>query len=249
MHPPIPLLSIVVGGLTAAFAAEPLPPPLLDLRQPERPPVLGTWAFAEGRATLRIESTAALQLSTNQFQVDGKSVIPLADHQPLGSFNPGLNLLEIPLPAKAQRGKVLCKIGAASEAKPDGELIVNLMVDILPRDAWASLSKHAKNGQLFINPAYKEFKAWANGHDLPSLPVPPTELILYYFGKPGGPSEAPPPARFIIYERAAPDPLPVIEVMASPNVTKIIVPPGFLQQVPDSAAAQALLLKHLTLLP
>ena len=53
----------------------------------------------------------------------------------------------------------------------------------------------------------------------------------------------------IIFERDQPDAFPVIEVLTSPEVTKILLPPGFLSDLPNSATAQALLLKHLKLLP
>ena len=60
--------------------------------------------------------------------------------------------------------------------------------------------------------------------------------------------EVPMEAKFIIYERESPDPLPVIEVISGKASTTILLPPGFLGSLPASVPAQALLLKHLQLL-
>lgn len=246
----IPLLLTLLACQCGAFATDALlPPPRLDLRLQEKPPQLSTWAFAQGTARVDIETKDTLELITRQFQVDGKTAISLSAPLPLSPLISGLNQLEVPMPAKAQRGHILCKIFTVTDAQPDGKLLANLLVNILPPDAWVSLSKQAESGQVFIDPSLTDFKSWATDNGIPSLAVPPANPFLYHFGKPSPPPESPPPARFIIFERDTPDPLPVIEVINSPTLTKIILPPGFLQQLPHSAPSQALLLKHLNLLP
>ena len=219
--------------------------PLVDLRVAAEALRLSTWAHAGGKAAIRIESPESLTLTCDIYQVDGKTVISLARGVVLDSLTPGANLLEIPLPEKSQRGKLLLKIAST----PAGKLIANLFVDILPKDAWDSLSKHAENGKVFIDPSLKNLASWAQSHAIPSTPVTSETPAEYYFGKPTGNPNAPPPGRFIIFERETPDAFPVIEVITAPEVTKILLPPGFLENFPTSATAQALLLKHLKLLP
>lgn len=186
----------------------------------------------------------SLDLNSDSYQVDGKTVISLIRGQALNSLTPGANLLEIPLPEKSQRGKLLFKIASA----PDGKLITNVIVDILAKDAWDGLSKFAMDGKVFIDPTYKTFASWAQSHAIPSTLLTPEKSVEYYFGKPTGNPNAPPPGRYVVYEREAPDAFPVIEVIIFPEITKVLLPPGFLENMPDSATAQALLLKHLKLL-
>jgi len=243
-----PIFAMLGAVLVSAAAEPPVPPPLLDLRNPGKPPLLSTWAFAGGKAVLKIECPSKTGLVVRQFQVNGNIVAPIAGPPPPGPLKPGLNFLEIPMPATSKRGRVLCKIGTVSKSNPDGTLVANLMVDILPENAWASLAKHAGNGRVFIDPEYGKFRIWADEHGIRSRPVSSDPPIGYHFGKPPVLADAPAEPLFIVFERAASDTLPVIEVISGSNVTKIILPPGFLEQIPDSASAQALLLKHLGLL-
>lgn len=222
-----------------------LPLPIVDLRIAGNPPLLTAWASAAGKTAIRLEVLEPSELTGEAYQVDGGVVIPINRSINLPPVKPGSNLLEIPLPEKSDHGKVLFKIASS----PDGKLIANLIVDILPADAWDSLSKQAKEGKVSIDPTLKVFWAWADSHGIPSTQVQPDRPVEYCFWKPAGNSNAPPPGRFIIFERDAPDAFPVIEVLTSPDVTKILLPPGFLASLPDSATAQALLLKHLKLLP
>ncbi len=227
------------------IAREEFPAPFVDMRVTAEAPRLTAWAHAGGKAAIRIEAPESLDLTCDIYQVDGKTVIALARGVALDSLSPGANLLEIPLPEKSQRGKLLLKIAAT----PAGKLIANLFVDILPKDAWDSLSKHAKDGKVFIDPTLKIFASWAQSHAIPSTPLTSEKPAEYHFAKPTGNPNAPSPGRFIIYEREAPDAFPLIEVLIFPEITKILLPPGFLGNLPDSATAQALLLKHLKLLP
>ena len=219
--------------------------PTVDLRNPGKTPLLSTWAPAGGKAALQLEAPDALDLNCEIYQVDGRTVISLASGVALDSLKPGANRLEIQLPEKSVRGKLLFKIASAADGKP----VANLMVDILPKDAWDSLSKLAKGGKVSIDPTLKAFQSWAASHDISGTEATPRNPVEYHFGKPDGNPDSPPPGRFVIFERDAPDAFPVIEVLTFPGFTKILLPPGFLASLPDSATAQALLLKHLQLLP
>lgn len=225
-------------------AAQP-PTPTVDLRDSAKTPLLAAWAHAGGKAVLKLESPGKLQISCDIYQIDGAAALPIIHGLALPPLEPGANLLEIPIPEKSERGKLLVKIAST----PDGELIANLMVNLLPKDAWDSFSKHAKDGKVSIDPALKAFKSWAASHDIPATEATTENPADYYFGKPAGNANSPSPGRFVIFERDAPDVFPVIEVLTFPEVTKILLPPGFLENLPESATAQALLLKHLNLLP
>ncbi|MEY3898126.1 MAG: hypothetical protein RLZZ214_3647 [Verrucomicrobiota bacterium] len=234
-----------IGICLAMIAMAEMPLPSVDLRVSEKAPLLTTWAHAGGKATLQLETTDAQPLTYDVYQVDGRSVIPVSRDLVLDELKPGANRLEIPLPEKSERGKLLFKISASTK----DDLIAKLTVDILPKDALDSLSKQSKQGQVWIEPKFKEFHAWAATHGISSTAPTSGKPVEFHFGKPTGNPNLPPPGRVLIYERDQPDAFPVIEVISSPEVTKILLPPGFLSDVPNSATAQALLLKHLKLLP
>ncbi|MEO8616621.1 MAG: hypothetical protein ABI600_15870 [Luteolibacter sp.] len=222
-----------------------MPLPSLDLRVSEKAPLLTTWAHAGGKAAIQLEAAKTQALTCDIYQVDGSSVIPISRDIVLDELKPGANRLEIPLPEKSERGKLLFKITASAGSK----LLVNLMVDILPKDALDSLVKQSKQGRVWIDPKLKVFHAWAASQSITSTEPPSGKPVEFYFGKPTGNTNPPPLGRVFIYERDPPDAFPFIEVITSPEVTKILLPPGFLSGLPNSATAQALLLKHLKLLP
>lgn len=237
------ILSIAICLPMVAMAEMPLP--YVDLRVSEKPPLLTTWAHAGGKAAIQMEAAEAQPLTCDIYQVDGRSAIPISRDIVLDELKPGANRLEIPLPEKSERGKLLFKITASTEDK----LIANLMVDILPKDALDSLAKPSKQGRVWIDPQLKVFHAWAASHCISSTEPASGKPVEFHFGKPTGNPNLPPPGRVIIFERDQPDAFPVIEVITSPEVAKILLPPGFLSDLPNSATAQALLLKHLKLLP
>lgn len=236
-------LSIGLCLPIAAVAEMPLPS--VDLRVSEKTPLLTTWAHAGGKTTLQIEAAEAWPFTCDVYQVDGRSLIPISRDIPLNSLKPGTNRLEIPLPETSERGKLLFKISTSTK----DQFIVELMVDILPKDALDSLVKQSKQGQVWIDPQLKVFHAWAASHGISSTAPTSAKPVEFHFGKSTGNPNLPPPGRVLIFERDQPDAFPVIEVLTSPEVTKILLPPGFLSDVPNSATAQALLLKHLRLLP
>ncbi len=237
------LLSIALCLPMIAVAEMPLPS--VDLRVSEKAPLLTTWAHAGGKAAIQLEAAEAQSLTCDIYQVDGRSVIPISRDIVLDELKPGANRLEIPLPEKSERGKLLFKITASTEAK----LLANLMVDILPKDALDSLAKQSKQGRVWIAPELKVFQTWAASHGVSSTAPTSGKPVEFHFGKPTGSPNLPPPGRVLIYERDQPDAFPVIEVLTAPEVTKILLPPGFLSDVPNSATAQALLLRYLKLLP
>ena len=237
-------ISLIVLCLPVIAVAE-IPLPSVDLRHSEKPPLLATWAHAGGKAAIQMEAPEALALGCDIYQVDGRGAIPISRGIVLERLEPGANRLEIPLPAKAERGKLLFKITIPTEAG----LLANLMVDILPEDALDSLAKQAEQGRVWIDPQLKPFRAWASSRGISSTQPATGKPVEFHFGKPAGDPNLPPPGRVLIFERDQPDAFPVIEVLASPEVTKVLLPPGFLSGIPDSATAQALLLKHLKLLP
>jgi hypothetical protein len=222
-----------------------MPVPSMDLRVSGKAPLLTTWAHAGGKAAIQLEAAEAQPLTCDVYQVDGRSVIPISRDVALDELKPGINRLEIPLPEKSEGGKLLFKITASTEAK----ILANLMVDILPKDALDSLVKPSKQGRVWIDPQLKAFHAWAASHGIASTAPTSGKPVEFHFGKPAGSPNLPPPGRVLILERDQPDAFPVIEVLTSPEVTKILLPPGFLSDVRNSATAQALLLKHLKLLP
>lgn len=237
------ILSIALCLPLIAMAEIPLP--TVDLRAFEKPLLLTTWAHAGGKATILLESADALSLDCDVYQVDGRSVISLSRDFALADLKPGANRLEIPIPERSERGKLLFKIAASTEAK----ILANLMVDILPKDALDSLAKQSKQGEVWIDPKLKDFHAWASSHGISSTAPTTGKPTSFHFGKPAGNPNLPPPGRVLIYERDQPDAFPFIEVITSPDGTKILLPPGFLSDVPHSATAEALMLKHLNLLP
>lgn len=222
-----------------------MPLPSLDLRVSEKPPLLITWAHAGGKALIQVEAPETAALGCNIYQVDGRSAIPISRDIVLDELKPGANRLEIPLPEKAERGKILFKISDTTEDK----LLANLMVDILPKDALHSLAKQSKQGRVWIAPELKVFHAWAASHDISSTEPTSGKPVEFHFGKPAGNPNLPPPGRVLICERDQSDAFSVIEVLTSPEVTKILLPHDFLTDLPNSATAQALLLKYLKLLP
>ena len=222
-----------------------MPLPSVDLRVSEKAPLLTTWAHAGGKVAIQLEAAGALALTCDIYQVDGRSAIPISRDIVLDELKPGANRLEIPLPEKSERGKLLFKITASIK----DESIANLMVDILPKDALDSLVKQSKQGQIWIDPSLKVFHAWAASHGVSSTAPSSGKPVEFHFGKPTGNPKLPLLGRVFIYERDQPDAFPVIEVLITPEVTKILTPPGFLSDLPNSATAQALLLKHLKLLP
>jgi hypothetical protein len=222
-----------------------MPFPSVDLRVSEEPPLLTTWAHAGGKVVIQVEAPEAAALSCDIYQVDGRSTIPISRDILPDELKPGANRLEIPLPAKSERGKLLFKISNSTTAK----LLASLMVDILPKDALDSLAKQSKQGRVWIDPQLKVFHAWAASHGIASTEPTPEKPVEFHFGKPAGSPNLPPPGRVIIFERDQPDAFPVIEVITFPEVTKILLPPGFLEMFPTSATAQALLLRHMHLLP
>jgi hypothetical protein len=219
--------------------------PSVDLRVSKEPPLLATWAHARGKAAIRFETPDARSLACDIYQVDGRSVIPMAREVALDGLEAGANRLEIPLPEKSERGKLLFKISDST----DKELLANLMVDILPEDALDSLAKQSRQGRVWIDPQLKSFRAWALSRGVSSNPPVSGKPVEFHFGKPVGNPNLPSPGRVLVFERDQPDAFPVIEVASSPEVTKILLPPGFLSEVPNSATAQALLLRHLHFLP
>jgi hypothetical protein len=237
------ILSIVLFLPMIAMAEIPLPS--IDLRILEKPPLLTTWAHAGGKVAIQLESSDAQPLTCDIYQVDGRIVIPISREVALTDLKPGANRLEIPLPEKSERGKLLFKITASAEAK----LLADLMVDILPKDALDSLAKQSKQGQVWIDPQLKDFHAWAKSQGISSTSPTSGKPIAFHFGKPLGNPNPPLPGRVLIYERDQPDALPIIEVIISPDFSKILLPPGFLADVPHSAVAEALMLRHLHLLP
>jgi hypothetical protein len=239
------LITIALALWIPWVSAAGLPTPTVDLRDPAETPPLATWAHAGGTAALKLESPRNLDLVCDIYQIDRGAALPIARGLALPPLKPGDNLLQIPLPKTSERGKLLLKIISS----PDGKPISNLMVDILPKDAWDSLSKCARDGKVFIDPSLRTFKTWAASHDIPASEATPEKTAEYYFGKPAAHPDSPQPGRFVIFERDAPDAFPVIEVLTFPGVTKIVLPPGFLETLPGSATAQALLLKSLNLLP
>lgn len=243
MHLPT-CIGTLIACLPLTAIAE-LPLPSVDLRIPADAPKLTTWAHPGETAAIHIESPASLDLTCDIYQIDGNIVIPISRNQILPPLIPGANLLKIPLPEKSERGKILFKIVSA----PEGTTIASLITNILPKDAWASLSNHAKAGNVFIDPSLKAFKAWAASHDIPSTAITPERQTAYFFGKPAENPNTPPPGRFIIFESKDTGAIPTIETLTTPEFTKIILPPGFLENLPDSATAQALLLKHLFPVP
>ncbi|MCB1130429.1 MAG: hypothetical protein KDN05_04815 [Verrucomicrobiae bacterium] len=222
-----------------------VPLPTVDLRVPGNPPLLSTWAHAHGKAIVRIEAPGPMDMACDVYQVDGKSALVIARGVAIPSVVPGANQLEIPLPEPSARGRLLIKITSSG----DGNTLANLIVDILPEDAWASLTKHASAGGVYIDPSLKTFRTWAATHGVSKSAASPEKPVAFYFGKAAAAPGARPPGRYLIFERESPDALPVIEVLSFPEVTKILVPPGFLENLPDSATSQALLLRHLKLLP
>jgi hypothetical protein len=237
------ILSIAICLTVSAMAEMPLPS--VDLRVSEKAPLLTTWAHAGGKVVIQLESADTQPLTCDIYQVDGRSVIPISRGLVLDELKLGANRLEIPLPEKSERGKLLFKITASTET----QLLANLMVDILPKDALDSLAKQAKQGRVWMDPSLKAFHAWAASHGITSTAPSSGKPVELHFGKPSGNPNLPPPGRVLIYERDQPDAFPVIEVITSPDVTKILLPPGFLSDLPNSATAQAILLKHLKLLP
>ena len=219
--------------------------PSVDLRVSEKAPLLTTWAHAGGKVAIKLEAAGALSLTCAIYQVDGRSVIPISRGITLDDLKPGANRIEIPLPEKSERGKLLFKITASTKK----ELIANLMVNVLSKDAMDSLIKQSKEGRVWVDPKLTTFHAWALSHGISSTAPTSGKPVEFHFGKPTGDPNLPPPGRVIIFERDQPDSFPVIEVITSPDVTKIILPPGFLSDLPDSATAQALLLKYMKLLP
>ncbi len=238
-----PLLPIAICLPMIAMAEMPLPS--VDLRVSEKPPHLITWAHAGGKAVIQVEAPETLALGCDIYQVDGRSTIPISRDIVLDELKPGANRLEIPLPEKSERGKLLFKISDSNDAR----LLASLMVDILPKDALDSLVKQSKQGRVWIDPQLKVFHAWAASHGIASTEPTPESPVEFHFGKPDGNPDLPLPGRLIIFERDQPDALPVIEVITFPEVTKILLPSGFLEMLPTSATAQALLLRHLHLLP
>lgn len=240
------MLRILANALCLSMIAmAEMPVPSVDLRVSEKPPLLTTWAHAGGKAAIQLESVDVQPLTCDIYQVDGRSVIPISRDVALDELKPGANRLEIPLPEKSERGKLLFKITASNEDK----LLANLMVDILPKDALDSLAKQSKQGRVWIDPQLKAFHAWAGSHGISSTEPTSGKPVGFHFGKPAGNPNLPQPGRVIIYERDQTDAFPVIEVITSAEVTKILLPPGFLSDIPNSATAQALLLKRLKLLP
>ena len=237
------ILSIALCLPMIAVAEMPLPS--VDLRVSEKPPLFTTWAHAGGKVAIRMEAPEVIALTCDIYQVDGRSTIPISRDIVLDELKPGANRLEIPLPEKSERGKLLFKITATTDAK----LLANLMVDVLPKDALDSLAKQSKQGRVWIDPQLKVFHAWAASHGISSTEPTSGKPVEFHFGKPAGNPNLPPPGRVIIFERDQPDAFPVIEVITSPEVAKILLPPGFLEMLPTSATAEALLLRHMHLLP
>ena len=214
--------------------------PTVDLRAGLPVPLVSTWASAGGRALLKVEANAPTPLIYDSYQVEGKLTMPLGRKLPLAELKVGPNDLEIPMPEKLGHAKVLFKI-----ANAEGKLLVNLMVSVLPEDAWESLAKASAENKVGIDSGLKAFSAWAAAHRIQSRPGSTEKPVEYYFGKlPGNLTGV----KYAIYERDASEALPVVEVMTTESVTKIILPPGFLEQLPTSPTAQALLLKYLKLL-
>lgn len=196
------IISIVALALCLPLSATAhLMVPMVDLRNPGGTPLLSTWAHAGGKTALQIEAPSALELYCEIYQVDGQSVIVLAREVTLVALKPGANLLEIQLPEKSERGKLLFKIASTRDGKP----VVNAMVDILPKDAWQSLSKLANDGKVSIDPSLKIFQSWATSNHIPASSPKVGHPTEYYFGKPDGILGSPPPARYVIFERDAPD--------------------------------------------
>ncbi|MFT3990077.1 MAG: hypothetical protein QM680_01585 [Luteolibacter sp.] len=204
-------------------------------------PVPATWAHAGREAVLHLDSPSARELSCTIYQIQGALALPLVKDMPLPPLVSGVNTLKIPLPEAAKRGKLLCKITGG------GETVANLRVNLLPADAWDSLSRLAQDGKVFISPGCAAFLSWAADHSIPSHSACPA--TDFYFGKPAGNPDAPPPARTVIYELEADDSFPILEIRTTPAGTKILLPPGFFAALPDSPSAQAILLKSLRLLP
>ena len=227
------------------FAMAEMPLPAVDLRVSGNPPLLTTWAHAGGKAAIMIEAARNHPINCDIYQVDGRSAIPISRDVVLDELLPGANRLEIPIPGKSERGRLLIKITATTDAK----LLANLMVDILPKDALDSLAKQSQQGRVWIDPEFEAFHAWAASHGISSTKPAPGAPAVFHFGKPTGNPNLPPPGRVIVFERDQPDAFPVIEVITSPEVSKILLPPGFLDSLPTSATAEAILLRSMHLLP
>lgn len=234
------LIAATLLTLLPLVSAAQIPIPHANLAEPGPAPVLATWAAAGQSAPISLKSTAPLRLSHSIYQAAGPMLMPVSSKLPLPPLIPGENHVEIPLPASSERGNLLIRI-ASDE---DGKALVHLSVHLLPADAWENLVRTADDGGVFIDPALTEFRTWAAGLGVRSPDRRLDQPVAYYFGRP----EATPDARFIIYERESPDPLPVIEVITGKTATTILLPPGFLKLLPASVPAQALLLKHLQLL-
>jgi hypothetical protein len=240
------LAATVLMLLLPPVASTQVPIPHADLAEPgpATVPVLATWAAAGQNAAISLRSTAPRRLSHSIYQIAGPMLMPVSDMLPLPALIPGDNKLEIPLPASSERGGLLIKITSAE----DGKALVYLRVRLLPSDAWESLVRSADDGKVFIDPAFTVFRTWAAELGVRSPGRRPDQPIAYYFGKLACNPDATPNAKFIIYERESPDPLPVIEVISGKTATTILLPPGFLGSLPTSVPAQALLLTHLQLL-
>ncbi|MBK1854523.1 hypothetical protein JO972_06110 [Verrucomicrobiaceae bacterium 5K15] len=235
--------TLLLSLLPLHVSAEGLSVPQLMAGEAAGKTTVTTWAHAGKSVHVQATALQPGPVKVALYQVSGQSVAPLTYQGDQPQLEAGKNDLNLAMPAHSERGKVLFRL-----ASSEGKLLGNLIVEILPADAWASIVKSSQQGAVFIDPALKKLSSWAQAQGIEAA-ASSSNNMHYTFSK-----TKPDPSDHLfkgvlVYERKAPAPLAIIEVINDTDLKTIILPPGYLDQLPDSAPAQALLLKHLKLLP